>query len=992
MEFSSSEVRSYYGSRIQNLKQNGKELRGACPVHNGHDDNFAIELETGMSYCHSQCGRGFDMIGLEQELSGRGFVEARDAVFAVVGRPKVAWEDRDIVSTYDYCDTEGKIVYQVVRKVPKPDGTKDFSQRRPDGHGKWIWGLGNAAVVPFMLPKVAAAQFVGIVEGEKDALTLSRYGLVATCNNGGAGNFKPEIVPYFAGKKVAVFFDNDDAGRKHALKVAGMLSGAAASVRIVELPGLGHKQDVTDFLVKGGTVNQIRERYKIAQEWSPEWQFSVDEVNENDKYVRTPAQIINDCGGLQKFWALPEDEGVSTPFPILNRALAGGLRNGEVYVLGANQGAGKTSLGLQFAIAALRNRRGVLIFSMEMGHKDILQRMASIEARVDLIEFRRLQRRRNEVDMDLNEMRKELGRRTGELAEFPLMVSTKGGVTPEYLQEETARLRNRERIDLVVVDHMQLMAATGSVRGDYEKFTSISRTLKQTAMEVKIPVLLISQTSRSNSAAMRSELEVSDLRGCIDKSALVLMADGSRKRMKDMRAGDCILSMRDDQKFVPSVVQEAWCSGTQPTFKLRTRFGREIVATENHPFLTAIGWKPLSELRLGLQVAGVLSAPVQGTCTEEQARLCRFAGYMVGNGSYIKHRGISFVTPDSEVMEDFCSIVRNVFPTVTIRVDDCDTYYELDLVRILDNGYGAPFANPIRNWIRDNGMAAKFNEKRVPAFVFDRGARGAAEFISGYLMTDGCIKAGRAYSVCFDTTSHALAKDVQHLLCRLGVAGVVGNPSMNTKSTVPMYRVSVVRQVANTRRLLSSLTLFGKNKKKAGEQLQNAIIRDENSHLLGLPREYSVAISKADWRLWRNTDKGIGRSKAREIGAALGNETFRQWADSDVLWDEITLIEPHGEIETWDMRVLKSHNFTVNDFVVHNSGAIEEDACAVLLLYPEKEDRERALAEGRFAKGPLRTVLKLGKNRYGWQGVEIPLMHHKTCTRFDLIEEHEAQS
>ena len=122
-------------------------------------------------------------------------------------------------------------------------------------------------------------------------------------------------------------------------------------------------------------------------------------------------------------------------------------------------------------------------------------------------------------------MRKGLGRSTGELAEFPLMVSTKGGVTPEYLQEETARLRSRERIDLVVVDHMQLMAATGSVRGDYEKFTSISRTLKQTAMEVKIPVLLISQTSRSNSSAMRSELEVSDLRGsgAIEEDACAVM-------------------------------------------------------------------------------------------------------------------------------------------------------------------------------------------------------------------------------------------------------------------------------------------------------------------------------------------------------------------------------------------------------------------------------------------------------------------------------------
>ncbi len=60
---------------------------------------------------------------------------------------------------------------------------------------------------------------------------------------------------------------------------------------------------------------------------------------------------------------------------------------------------------------------------------------------------------------------------------------------------------------------MQLMAATGSVRGDYEKFTNISRTMKRTAVELGLPVLLVSQTSRNSAADRRTELEVSDLRG-----------------------------------------------------------------------------------------------------------------------------------------------------------------------------------------------------------------------------------------------------------------------------------------------------------------------------------------------------------------------------------------------------------------------------------------------------------------------------------------------
>jgi hypothetical protein len=64
-----------------------------------------------------------------------------------------------------------------------------------------------------------------------------------------------------------------------------------------------------------------------------------------------------------------------------------------------------------------------------------------------------------------------------------------------------------------LVDHMQLMAATGSVRGDYERFTHISRTMKQIAVELALPVLLVSQTSRSNTTDRRAELDVNDPRG-----------------------------------------------------------------------------------------------------------------------------------------------------------------------------------------------------------------------------------------------------------------------------------------------------------------------------------------------------------------------------------------------------------------------------------------------------------------------------------------------
>jgi replicative DNA helicase len=69
------------------------------------------------------------------------------------------------------------------------------------------------------------------------------------------------------------------------------------------------------------------------------------------------------------------------------------------------------------------------------------------------------------------------------------------------------------------------MSSTGSVRGDYEKFTNISRELKQTAKELDLPILLVSQTSRAQTKDRRGELEVADLRGsgALEEDAATVM-------------------------------------------------------------------------------------------------------------------------------------------------------------------------------------------------------------------------------------------------------------------------------------------------------------------------------------------------------------------------------------------------------------------------------------------------------------------------------------
>lgn len=516
IEFSADEIAAYYRVRVPGLKKSGAELRGPCPIHAGKDPNFTVNLTTGQAHCHSQCQRGWDVISLEEALTNVNFIAAKKAVFALVGRPEIPWQDRDVEATYDYRQATGEVLYQVVRRHGKV-----FAQRRPDGLGGWLWGLGGAVPIPFHLPELIAAQQVLVCEGERDVLRLEREGFTATCNNGGAGNFKIALVPWFKGKQVAIFHDNDEPGRQHAVKVAALLSGTAQSVKIVEIPDLVAKGDVTDFLDAGGTAEQLQQFYLKAQEWSSEWEFSSGIPNENDRYVRTLTEEIEAAGGFEKFWDFSLKPGVPTPWDSLTKNLGGGMRQGEVYILGANQGSGKTSLALQFCTKALRTMLGVLMYSMEMGWRDVFQRLVAMEARVDLLEYRDLQIRGG----DTTQIRSRLTVSASEIARHPFLVSTKTRVTPDYVVKETARLQKRQPIHLVIVDHMQLMAATGNVRSDYEKFTAISRAMKETAREVGVPILLVSQTSRANSADKRSELEVSDLRGsgALEEDAAAVM-------------------------------------------------------------------------------------------------------------------------------------------------------------------------------------------------------------------------------------------------------------------------------------------------------------------------------------------------------------------------------------------------------------------------------------------------------------------------------------
>ena len=236
--------------KLDNVKKVGRQYQARCPCHDDKHASLSIsETPEGklLAYCHAGC-------------SFESIIKALDL-------PSERINDTPIITnTYDYTDSEGKLLYQVVRYHPK-----SFRQRRPDPDhkGEWLWNLNGIKSTLYKLPETLQAlanhQLIFIVEGEKDVETLIKHGQVATSISGGASSkWTPELIPLFEGAKVAIVPDQDEPGKKYAQYVASILSGWCTSLKVVNLP----LKDVTDYL-SSNEVDKLLNMVYNGHEYTP---------------------------------------------------------------------------------------------------------------------------------------------------------------------------------------------------------------------------------------------------------------------------------------------------------------------------------------------------------------------------------------------------------------------------------------------------------------------------------------------------------------------------------------------------------------------------------------------------------------------------------------------------------------------------------------------------------------------------------------------------
>ena len=207
--------------RLDGVRQSGARWTARCPAHD--DRRASLSVGRGddgrwLLKCHAGC--------TFPSIVGALGIDARD-LFPSNGhrrRPQ-----RREAAVYDY---DG--VFEVVRYEPK-----DFRQRRPDGRGGRLWNLEGVTPRLYRLNDLTGHERAIIAEGEKDVDRLWSLDLPATCNAGGAGQWRPEHTEQLkvAGvRRVTIVPDADDAGRTHGQTVAQACADAGLGVRIAILP------------------------------------------------------------------------------------------------------------------------------------------------------------------------------------------------------------------------------------------------------------------------------------------------------------------------------------------------------------------------------------------------------------------------------------------------------------------------------------------------------------------------------------------------------------------------------------------------------------------------------------------------------------------------------------------------------------------------------------------------------------------------------------
>lgn len=247
--------------------------------------------------------------------------------------------------------------------------------------------------------------------------------------------------------------------------------------------------------------------------------MDLSQTSSNNSYSSIKDVLVSTFNELEKlFNQKGKISGLTTGFSGIDR-ITSGLHNSDLLILAARPAMGKSAFAINIATNVAKSGTPVAIFNLEMAKEQVVNRILASEAMVDSNKLRSGQ-------LDDNDWMK-LASASGILSETPIYIDDTPGISIMEIRTKCRKLKMEKNIGLVVIDYLQLITASGKKNASREQeISEISRSLKILAKELNIPVIALSQLSRSAEKRQDDKRPMlSDLResGAIEQDADIVM-------------------------------------------------------------------------------------------------------------------------------------------------------------------------------------------------------------------------------------------------------------------------------------------------------------------------------------------------------------------------------------------------------------------------------------------------------------------------------------
>lgn len=636
-----------------------------------------------------------------------------------------------------------------------------------------------------------------------------------------------------------------------------------------------------------------------------------------------------------------------------------GFTRGDLVVLGARPSVGKTSLALAMAYHIAKRGHPTLIFSLEMDVKQIVSRFLAMNSRSDLLALRT----GNIFDTEA----------ASALAGIPILIDDTPGLSIMELRTKARRASTNDRLEVIVVDYIQLMRTDGNGENRVQEIATITRNLKSLARELNVVIIGLSQLSRAAGDA-GLEPKLSTLRECVTGDTIVCLADGQRVPIRELVGRTPEVLAVENGHIVKAAGEAVWSVGVKPVFRVRLASGREIRATAEHRLHAFGEWKRVCGLEVGDRLALARALPEPATANSWSELRLALLGQLIGDGSYLVGAPLRYTTSS---VDNSMIVARAAIEEFACTVTCCLPINGWHQLWISGNGNRWHPAG-VNAWLRSLGIFGQRSfQKRIPREVFSLPNAQIGVLLRHLWATDGSINVGRdgPNSVYYATNSVGLAFDVAALLLRFGI--VTRTTTVEEDGDKDGYQVRVSGAI-DQRKFLDQIGAFGPRVEPA-LRLANALADVlPNTNVDTVPRRVfdkvrarmlERGVTTRAMASLRGTSYGgtshfkfaPSRAMLGDYARILDDEEMRDLSTNDLFWDRIVAIEPAGEEEVFDLTVPGPSSWLADGIVSHNSGGLEQDADIVLMLWKDKE--ETPPGAPRLIHGSV------GKNRNGPTGV-----------------------